>query len=141
MTCIVLTTSGFLFGFHCFLIYPILGLCFVEFLLCALREGAEKKMTTHYTVLKFQSAVLCIILSILHTFRLTDQIIFYSNYAKLYWKEMMRVPHFFFRRTVLIAKNWFNNLQLCEPHTWHIALLVMPIPGRSSQVQHLNARV
>lgn len=56
----------------------------MESLLCALREGAKKKMTTHYTVLQFQSAVLCLILSILHTFRLIDQIIFYSNYAKLY---------------------------------------------------------
>lgn len=67
-----------------FLNIPYSRLCFVEFLLCALREGAEKKMTIHYTVLQFQSAALCIILSNLHTFRLIDQIIFYSNYAKLY---------------------------------------------------------
>lgn len=55
----------------------------MEFFLCALREGAKKKMTTHYTVLQFQSAVLCLTLSILHTFGLIDQIISYSNYAKL----------------------------------------------------------
>lgn len=54
---------------------------------CALEEGTVKEMTTQWTIMQFQSTTLWYILSILNLIsNLKDQIVYYSNYAKLYWK-------------------------------------------------------